>query len=187
MPTRNRYALWLVPEDSAGDDLSGLIGTLSERYGGPHFPPHVTLLGWVTGDDVQLAEKTSQLAAQFKELSLRTRGFGGDAYYFRCLYARLEKSAELLAAHDLASTTFGAGYADDYLPHVSLAYGYLDLDEKIKLRSELNGSVPAQFNVNRLQLIHITVAIADWRVVTSCALTANSLEATEGAEPSTSG
>jgi hypothetical protein len=184
---RNRYALWLVPEDSAGEKLSGLIGTLSERYGGPRFPPHVTLLGWVTGDDVSLSEKTGRLAGQFKELNVHTRGFAGEAYYFRCLYARLEKSSELLAAHELASTTFGAGYADGYLPHVSLAYGYLDLEEKIKLRDELNGSVPAQFNVNRLQLIHITVAIADWRVVTSCALTADSLEAIEGAEPSTSG
>ena len=171
MPMRNRYALWLVPEERAGGELSDLIDTLSDRYGGPRFPPHVTLLGWIIGDDISLSEKTNRLAEQFKELSVRTRGFGGDAYYFRCLYARLEKSAELLAAHDRASVAFGAGYAEGYLPHLSVAYGYLDLDEKIKVRDELNGSLPAQFGVNRLQLVHITVAIADWRVVASCALT----------------
>lgn len=173
MPTRKRYALWLVPEEPATEEFGGLIDTLSTRYGGPRFSPHVTLLGWILGEDEALAETTARLAEQLTSLPVRTAGLFGEAYYFRCLYTRLEKSKELLAAHDHASNAFGAGYANDYRPHLSLAYGHLSAEEKTTLRGELNGTVPKEFTVNRLELVRITVTIADWRVVTRCTLNAS--------------
>jgi hypothetical protein len=66
-----RYALWLLPDAMVSDTFDEIIVRLSARYQGPHFAPHVTLLGWVTGSEPQLAEATAQLAQQLRVLHLR--------------------------------------------------------------------------------------------------------------------
>jgi len=165
-----RYALWLLPDAAASDTVGEVIGRLSARYHGPRFAPHVTLLGWVTGSEQQLTKTTVQLAQQLRVLSLRGAGFDGEQYYFRCFYLKLETSRELMQAHEQASAAFNAGHSSDYLPHLSLVYGQGTVTDKPALRQELVTSLPVQFAVDRLQLVHITVSVADWRVVTTCTL-----------------
>ena len=158
-----RYALWLLPDATVSNTFDEIILRLSARYQGPRFAPHVTLLGWVTGSEPQLAQ-------QLRTLHLRGAGFDGEQYYFRCFYLKLEASQELMQAHEQASAAFNAGHSSDYMPHLSLVYGQGAVTHKAALRQELATSVPAQFSVDRLQLVHITVSVADWRVVTTCAL-----------------
>jgi 2'-5' RNA ligase len=165
-----RYALWLLPDAAAGDAFGDAIVRLSGRYQGPRFTPHVTLLGWVTGAEQQLAQTTAQLAQQLRVLHLRGSGFDGEQYYFRCFYLKLEASQELMQAHERASAAFNAGHSSDYMPHLSLVYGQGTVTDKAALTRELATSLPSEFSVDRLQLVHITVSVADWRVVTTCAL-----------------
>lgn len=167
-----RYALWLLPDDTARGSFTDLINSLSDRYRGPRFSPHVTLLGRVTGLEDGLADTTARLAEQLRVFTLRPQGLAGEPYYFRCFYARLEKSEELAQAHERASDSFKSGYAADYLPHLSLVYGHLPRSEKAKLRAEIKDSVPADFKADRLQLIHIAVSVPDWRVVVTYPLRA---------------
>lgn len=160
-----RYSLWLLPDEDATLKFSELIATLSDRYHGPRFTPHVTLLGWLMGEEAALMQSTTALAQELQTLSLRPQELAGEAYYFRCFYVQLERSVELLAAHERASAVFGSGYASDYLPHLSLIYGRLDGAEKARLRAELAARLPTTFTADRLQLVHIEVAVADWRAV----------------------
>ncbi len=160
-----RYSLWLLPDEDATLKFSELIATLSHRYHGPRFNPHVTLLGWLMGAEAALMQSTAALAQELQVLALRPQELAGEAYYFRCFYARLERSVELLAAHERASAVFGAGYASDYLPHLSLVYGQLDGAKKTRLRAELTAQLPTSFTADRLQLVHIEVAVADWHAV----------------------
>ena len=165
-----RYALWLLPDAAVSDAFDEVIGRLSARYHSPRFTPHVTLLGWVTGSEQQLMQTTAQLAQQLRVLNLRGAGFDGEQYYFRCFYLKLEASQELKQAHKQASAAFSAGHSSDYMPHLSLVYGQGTVTDKPALSHELATSLPAQFAVDRLQLVHITVSVADWRVVTTCTL-----------------
>jgi 2'-5' RNA ligase len=166
-----RYSLWLLPDQAASETFTELIDHLSGRFHGPRFDPHVTLLGWVTGAEAELAEATARLAQQLPaSLRLRPQGLGGDMYYFRCLYLKLEKTAELANAHERASAAFKTGYAADYMPHLSLLYGSLAASRRAALIKRLSAQLPGAFSANRLQLVHITVAVADWRAVTTCPL-----------------
>jgi 2'-5' RNA ligase len=165
-----RYALWLLPDAAVSDAFGEVIVRLSGRYHGPRFTPHLTLLGWIIGSEQQLTQTTAQLAQQLRVLHLRGAGFDGEQYYFRCFYLKLEASQELMQAHERASAAFNAGHSSDYMPHLSLVYGQGTVTDKAVLRQELAASLPAQFSVDRLQLVHITVSVADWRVVTTCTL-----------------
>ncbi len=167
MTPRRRYSLWLLPEPGAAGVFSETIDRIGQQHRGPRFPPHVTILGWLMGDEQTLADRTARLAAGLKPLSLKVAGFGGEPTYFRCLYVRLDADTGIRDAHAAASREFSAGYGKGYLPHVSLHYGRLDADKKTRLIDELRGAVLSGFTVDRLQLVHITVAISDWRVVAS--------------------
>jgi 2'-5' RNA ligase len=171
VPIGNRYALWLTPAGDAAATLAGVIAELGARHGGPRFAPHVTLLGRLLGEEAALAQTAERLAAGLAPLRLRLAGFAGEPYYFRCLYAQLEPGAALRRAHATAARAYGGRPVDDYLPHLSLFYGRLDGAEKERLYGGLAGSVPAEFAVDRLQLVHITVGIGDWRVVADAPLT----------------
>jgi 2'-5' RNA ligase len=165
-----RYALWLLPGEEVSTAFADLIERLSQSYRGPRFAPHVTLLGWVTGTEEALAQTTAQLATQLDPFKLRPVGLDGEPYYFRCFYLKLDQSEALLRTHEKASTMFNAGHSSDYLPHLSLIYGQLSAPQKTRLQGELTDILSAEFIADRLQLVHITVSVADWRVVTTCPL-----------------
>ncbi|GMQ90213.1 MAG: hypothetical protein BMS9Abin10_0567 [Gammaproteobacteria bacterium] len=167
-----RYALWLLPAETVAPRCAKLIGRLAERYGTPRFEPHVTLLGWVTGPKQELIARTEHLARGLRALKLLGQSIAGEPYYFRCLYIKLEKSRELLGAHEQASEIFMGGYASDYLPHLSLLYGQLPRAEKARLFAELETELPADLDVDRLRLVRITLSVQDWRPVVSHALQA---------------
>ncbi|MCK7579486.1 MAG: hypothetical protein MZV65_29765 [Chromatiales bacterium] len=57
-----------------------------------------------------------------------------------------------------------------YLPHLSLWYGRLDSDEKGRLRSALATRLPAEIDLDRLQLVQIGVDVAGWQVAAEAEL-----------------
>ena len=165
-----RYALWLLPDETAGAKYADLINTLSERYHTPRFSPHVTLLGRVTGSEDTLAQITRSLADKFCMLTLPAEGLAGETNYFRSLYVKLECSKRLLETHEQASTSFAGRPASDYLPHLSLVYGHLPETEKTKLGTEIEDKLPNDFQLDRLQLVYIAASVRDWRTVATCLL-----------------
>jgi hypothetical protein len=170
MAIGNRYALWLVPTPDSAGALAPPMAWLREQFGGPVFAPHVTLLGRITGDESLLVARTRELAGRIRRLRVPVAGISGEAYYFRCLYAVLNGEGPLLQAYGHALSAFGYEARDDYLPHVSLWYGRLDGDEKGRLRSALAIRLPRDVELDRLQLVHISVDVAGWRVVAEATL-----------------
>lgn len=170
MAIGNRYALWLAPSPDSAEALTQPMTWLRQQFGGPAFAPHVTLLGRITGEESLLVTRTNDLARRLHRQRLPVTGISGEAYYFRCLYAVLDKSAPLLQAHADALSVFGYNARNDYLPHVSLWYGQLDGDEKGRLRSALTIRLPEDIEIDRLQLVHITVDVAGWRVAAEAEL-----------------
>lgn len=168
MTEPTRYALWLLPENSANDIFLRLINDLSEQYRGPQFAPHITLFGRTNGIESQLTEAVEKLAEKLAPFKISTQGIEGTSYYFRCLYVKLAKSAELLRIGQLASEALGAGLTPNYIPHVSLLYGTLKRKTRAQLRSTLTQTVPPEFGVDRLQLVQLAVSVTDWRPVTTC-------------------
>jgi len=165
MSLLTRYALWLVPEDAAASQLHSVIRQLADRYTTPVFSPHMTLLGWVKGEETELAGKLEALAARLTPIQARLTGFAGAPYYFRCFYSPVESSTELRQAVDEASHAFGASAGSDFQPHISLIYGQLDRDEKKTIPGQIGEKVPRKLLFNRLQLIRITVSVSGWETV----------------------
>ena len=52
--TEHTFSLWLTPEGSTRDELASLIVDLAVEHGGPRFPPHITLLGSLIGEEAEV-------------------------------------------------------------------------------------------------------------------------------------
>jgi 2'-5' RNA ligase len=163
-PVPGRYAIWLIPEVSVEQRFSGVIEKLSERYGCPRFAPHTTLLSGIVDDEDALGDKTASLAQELEAVDVKATGFAMEPYYFHSFYLKLEPSSALLLAHQKASQSFEKK-AGNFLPHISLLYGAVAREEKISLGSELHNQIPGAFKLDRLYLVHTTLAVPNWTVV----------------------
>lgn len=45
------YSIWLIPQGEVHDNLLGIISAISKDFNSPIFPPHVTLIGKIEGDE----------------------------------------------------------------------------------------------------------------------------------------
>ena len=161
MEDRGRgFSLWLMPEGESVVRLSALIAELAARLGTPRFPPHVTLIPGLVGDEADLAGRTVELSRRLPSLRVRLGPVEATGDYFRCLYLRAEPVAALRAAHSLAAEVFGVRDDPDFLPHLSLVYGNLEAAER-RLTEELEDS-PRAFEAVSLELWRTEGRVGEW-------------------------
>lgn len=165
MANTTRYTLWLMPDDTSMAQLQAVIDQLGGRYQGPQFAPHVTLLGWVRGDEDELKEKTGKLAASLPTLPVTINGLAGAPYYFRCFFARLQDNDGIKHATTQAIGIFKIKPTSDFLPHISLLYGQLDRDEKKTIPEQVGDKIPRNLTLDKLRLVRMSVSVSGWETV----------------------
>jgi 2'-5' RNA ligase len=160
-----RYSLWLVPDTADERQFAEAIDYLSERFSGPRFAPHITLLSGLHGQVEDLATKTSGLASELKSFSAKATGLAMEPYYFRDFYLKLESSADLVLAYQRTNQTFSRSTDGDFRPHISLHYGTSSREERIDMGKEIHSQLPGNITIDKLYLVHITLAVPNWRII----------------------
>ena len=123
-------AHWLTPEEPARRRLAQLIQEYAERYGGPVFEPHMTIL--VSSDDEARAGSLVQsIAARIPPLELTLlESKAGDRFTKR-LYLQLATTPEVTHLHRELRTNSLEPKDDALDPHVSLLYADVTPEAKI--------------------------------------------------------
>ena len=117
-------SLWLALDEPAQARLDALIAELSSRLSGPRFRAHLTLLPRLDATEAEALERAAALALRTPPLTLTLSRAVHTGAYFRCLFLEAQRTPELLGAHQRSRRLF-PGSPDDFLPHVSVAYGRL--------------------------------------------------------------
>jgi len=147
------YHLFLEPTGELRDVLRTTIERLAEAYGGPVFPPHVTLVPAIEGlNDEQVLEKARTLASELTPFSIQFGSLSGEPTFFRTYYVCVQNSPELTHAHELAQKVYGMSSEESYRPHLSLFYGNLDEERRTKLVSETVAPHEATFTADRIHV-----------------------------------
>ncbi|MDB5265644.1 MAG: cyclic phosphodiesterase-like protein [Parcubacteria group bacterium] len=164
------YHLFLEPSGATAESLKASIAALAEEFGGPTFPPHVTLLsGIATEEEEVLIEKTEQLAALTVPFSLTLGEAGTEDAYFRALYLKVQESEALVLFHAHASELFSMQDASTFMPHLSLLYGNYPEERKRAALAAL--LVPeGSFSIDRISLYRTEGTVADWQKVADLSL-----------------
>lgn len=149
------------------DRLSQIVRRLSIRYGGPDFPPHVTLLGGRGGSREDLVAEAARVAAGIHPLTLRLSEIGFLDEYFRCLFAHVALTKPLREAHQKALEVFGARREPAFTPHLSLLYGDYPRSLKEGIIAEMGPRLDVRFKARVLYVWLAHGHPRHWRRVAS--------------------
>lgn len=159
----HRYSLWFMPAGAVNQRLSQLIARLAERYASPTFPPHLTLLGSIEASEEEIISKTQALASQISPFPIRLATIAYTDLYYRALFVNADHSAEIVAAYQQAEKAFPRHQKTDYMPHVSLLYGYFPVETKQRIIKEIGEPFIAAFEADTLYLYLTEGAVSDWQ------------------------
>lgn len=161
------HSLWLVPAEPEHRRLARWIDRLAARLGTPRFEPHLTLLGGFDAEAAWLARLAESLAAMTPALDLRLGPPGHGERFLRCVYAPVEPSPGLAAAHARARARLAFFDArEPFFPHVSLVYASLPAAARQALASELAPELSGlALACRELWLVRTQGRCEEWRVL----------------------
>ena len=132
------YHIFILPTGKLFNILQETINELAEKYQGPFFEPHLTLLGRIpNSSEAELIQKTKVLANALRSFEISLANIQTEDMYFRSFYYTTRESEELKSAHKKALDLFGMQDEREYIPHVSLYYGNIQQSVKDEMRSSL--------------------------------------------------
>lgn len=158
------YHIFLMPEGELRQTLQERISMLAQKYDGPVFPPHVTLLAGIEGkDETEIIELTKTLASELTPFALTLGNWARSAEFFKALYVRIEDSDALASAHAKANEVFGMQDEDYYSPHVSLYYGLPGDEQRRAMILDMTYPNGATFTANSLHLYKTEGTADEWK------------------------
>ena len=155
------YSIWLVPRGKDYRTLQRVMSDLQTKHNSPQFGPHVTLIGKLDMPPELMIEKTKQLASRLTPFEVKLGGIDAlKDYYYKCLFARVTQTAELLEANEIAQRTFGT--KERYEPHLSLVYGYFPPEIKDATLKDISHKLDVSFRSDELYLFSTADGVANW-------------------------
>lgn len=156
------YHLFLLPQGELFNILQNVINSLAEKYNGPKFKPHVTLLARIPeADELELMDKTKKLVSSMKLFEIELKEVVAQDAYFQALYCKAEPSLKLDEYHQKAMEIFGVKDVNIY-PHLSLYYGNVSQYIKDEMIQSLSLPSPMKFLIDRVCLYRTEGKVRDW-------------------------
>ncbi len=152
MSDAKHYSIWLMPTGAVRDELARWIGDLSREFSSPLFPPHVTLIGGLEGSEENLSAATQDLAARLRPYVVQLGDVGYLDEFYRSLFVRADKTPAVLDANAQARAVLRCENDAEYMPHLSLMYGYCEREMKEKIVARIGKRLNLSFNVTALYL-----------------------------------
>jgi hypothetical protein len=152
--------LWARCEEPLESRFLQLIQDFSRRFGGPSFPPHLTLATHF-GDPDEALRAAEAAAAALGRTQLRFETAEATADYHRALYVRAAEHPGLSACYTELVRRSGKEQGA-FLPHVSLAYGELGQHRDTALR-EAQALLPLDAPLRAIEVWQLRGASKDWR------------------------
>ncbi|KAI9198346.1 hypothetical protein LWI28_014367 [Acer negundo] len=170
---KNVYSVWAVPPEEVGARLKKLMEGLRSDFGGPHFEPHVTVVGAINLTAEDAAEKFKSACEGLKAYNISVDRVAAGTLL-------LHPNAEAVETSAHCCGHFGYCNSRPYMPHLSLLYADLMDDEKIKAQEKANALDDSidklSFPITRLALWKTDPGdktLKSWEKVAECNLIPN--------------
>ena len=159
--------LWLLPEPTTLAPLQSLILKLSEKFGGPSFSPHITLLSQIAVSQDVALERSAHLADVSRPLTVASGRILWSFEYFQGLVIEIVLTQDVLKARRLAEHLFPSRTSSPFVPHLSLAYGHIDETQAAGERQKIAGQIPRDFVCGSLSVVYASrgMNVESWRSV----------------------
>ena len=159
-------SLWLALDPPSQARLDALIAELAAHLQGPRFRAHLTLLPRLRATEGEALERAAALAVRTPAQALTLFRAVHTPAYYRCLFLEAQRTPELLGAHQRARRLF-PGSPDDFLPHLSVAYGRLPalVAEPVARSLEQSVPLPLAARAERLEVWSTRGDASGWQAI----------------------
>lgn len=157
----NLYTLWVIPPPEIKQILEDVIRDLGDKYKGPYFEPHMTLLGHILCNKEDVVEKTKILCKDVKPFEISLGEISFSTTYFQSVFARIKSSASLMELNLKAKEVFKLKNSL-FMPHMSLLYGDHQMELREKIASEVKLPANLSFKVEKLVVTSCVNDPKDW-------------------------
>lgn len=173
-------SLWLCPSGAAEETSKQLITEAAKEcgtFGG--FIPHVTLAGAIHSEDI--IEQTRKLASMLAPYEFQFDCVSGRDAFFQSLFLKLKTTPQVLEANEAARQVFQEKANDpEYMPHLSIVYGNLDVEKKTRIMKEIDQKLKRDnpfksFTVDSIQVWCTEGFVEEWYCIETIPLTGYSI------------
>lgn len=90
-----RYSIWIIPPQPLFDEFSKIINDLANKYKGPVFKPHLTILGSIDRELTDIQKAVESIAQNTEKLNLSLGPVSFSTTYFQSVFVRVNSSSNL--------------------------------------------------------------------------------------------
>lgn len=167
----SKYGFWIIPDGETYESLRATINHLAEQHSAPIFSPHMTIHGVVESTDDQIIKKVQRAAKHIFQFKLELGLVEFSSTYFQCIFVRLKTTAPLFNAHLELRKAFGITEKHVYMPHASLLYSDMSMNEREKVTQSIKLK-PSSFTAKAISIVRADQHDpATWEVVAKIPLT----------------
>ncbi|OIW00491.1 hypothetical protein TanjilG_27604 [Lupinus angustifolius] len=132
------YSVWAIPPEDVGERITKLMASLRSEFGGPPFQPHVTVVGAIrlTPDDA--IKKFRSACDGLKAYDVTVDRVATGTFFYQCVYLLLNPNHPVVETSAHCCSHFGSQNSTPYMPHLSLLYQDLTVEEKQKAQERAN-------------------------------------------------
>lgn len=154
------YCIWLTFDSP---DLMEIIIKLAQKYDGPVFLPHCTLVGKIDSSLQRMESAIINLMSNYKSITVHPLDLAYSDYLWRSLYFELKEKQILTYWHGYLCDLLSIHEDTKYLPHISLMYNDLPLSEKKAISNELK--LRTAYKIRSVQIVECNEKVDDWKPV----------------------
>ena len=163
----NRWSIWLCPDPSEDSSIQPLVDDYCSRFNSPSFSSHITLFGRVDADPETTFSFLSDCVSGLGLISLNMLGVKTGSPPWKTLYLQVDKTESLVRLQKEINQYLNVYRHYEFDPHLSLAYGNLEIDES-KLE---NISFPESITFSSVALMETPDDINEWKSIFQADLT----------------
>ena len=160
------YWVWGLFSSKDKFFLNEIKAKVQRKLKGPFFETHITLAGPYLNIDNIFLNKLNTFAESYSSIMLNVGGYDFKQEIFESFYISIKSSPRLKELRRNIYELNNFDLANNYNPHISLAYG----NHEIKEKKELISSLPIlnkQIQISKIALIKVDEDINLWKILES--------------------
>ena len=157
----NQWSIWLCPDPSDQSSIQQLVDECCYRFKSSPFASHITLFGRVDADPETAFSFLADYVGGLGSISLNMLGVKTGTLPWKTLYLQVDKTKPLVRLQKEIDQYLNAYRHYEFDPHLSLAYGNLEINES-KLEKI---TFPETITFSSVVLMETPDDINEWKLI----------------------
>ena len=156
------FSIWLMPAKDDTKYLQGIISQLSREYNSDYFSPHITLYSPLLNHYRYIEERVEKLSKNLLPVDVKVTNINYTNNFWKTLFFDIETSPELIEIHRALLNYLPNKSIYQFLPHISLIYKKLSLEQKTKIMKKIISK--KCFTMNKIAIVQTGEDVNSWKI-----------------------